>query len=173
MRDKYRQQHALSYVIIDYETAHSKFYAVVLWAGSEMSEFFDYYWLPTEQGLQPIQLYHPEYYRSMVSRLYNFDGQAVSADHPVVISYEEMTDPDGVSYKQLTSAEEFASYEEAESYLADHETGNFIIVGTNPYVSPVTLEPLENYQPVYGSDIHLYVSENMTLPAVKIFEYVE
>jgi dolichyl-diphosphooligosaccharide--protein glycosyltransferase len=162
-----------SYIIIDYETAHSKFWAVALWAGSEMSEYWGYFWLPTEQGLQQIQLYYPEYYRSMASRLYNFDGQAVSADHPVVVSYQEVTDSEGVSYKQLTSAEEFASYEEAESFLSGHETGNFIIVGTSPYASPVTLEALADYQPVYGSDIHLYVSENMTVPAVKIFEYLE
>jgi len=167
------QESGSSYIIVDFETATSKFWAIVLWAGKDQAEFFDIYYLPQETELVPYLLYYPEYYRSLSSRLYNFDGKAVTPESTVVISHEEKPDGKGTLYKVVTSAEQFDSYEEAEAYLLSQESGNYKIVGANPFISPVPLEALEHYQLIHSSDEAVKYSETGMVPAVKIFEYID
>jgi asparagine N-glycosylation enzyme membrane subunit Stt3 len=167
--NKIAQELGTGYVIIDYETVTSKFWAVATWAGGEPAGFFEYYWSPQEN--QPKLFIYPEYYRSLAVRLYNFDGKAVTPESTLVISYQEMADQEGNLYKVITSQEQFNSYEEAEAYIASQTSGNYRIVGTDPMVSPVSLEALSRYKLVFGSD-------NITLgsasvPAVKIFEFTD
>jgi len=160
-----------SYLIIDYETATSKFWAIVTWAGREQTEFFDLYYLPQENQLVQRVFIHPEYYRSLSTRLYNYDGKAVTPEVSTVISYEEKVSREGPLLKVITSEEEFNSYEEAKAYLLSQESGNYKIVGTNPYDSPVPLAALEHYELVHSSDNVLPLTDERTIPAVKIFEY--
>ena len=163
-----------SYIIIDFETATGKFYAVATWAGKKPTEFFDTYLMPQENGRYTGQVFiHPEYYRSMVSRLYNFDGRAVIPQSTRVISYEERADNDNNIYKVVSSDKTFASYEEAEVYLSSQESGNYQIVGSDPFNSPVPLEALEHYRLINGSDSSVAVSAEKQVPAVKIFEYID
>jgi dolichyl-phosphooligosaccharide-protein glycotransferase len=157
------------YVIIDYTMPTGKFYAMVEWAGLNRTEFFDVYYQRGEGGsLSPITLYHPAYYRSMTARLYNFDGQAVVPEESVVISWRT---PAGAAYKEITGAEFFDTYEEAEAYLAGQEGSNYRIVSPNPFSSPVPLEALASYRLVHqtGSGVQMY---GLSLPHVKIFEYL-
>jgi len=108
-----------AYVIIDYATAISKVSAIVIWAGGEPSDYSDVYYLPQGKGLMPIRLYYPDYYRSLSTRLYNFDGKAVTPGSVAVISYEEKG-----GRKYIISNRRFDTYEEAEAYLtamADEE----------------------------------------------------
>ncbi len=136
-----------------------------------MTEFFDVYPVLVEGKVVPRVLYYPEYYRSLAIRLYNFDGKAVTPESAVVISYEEKEDKKGNRYKVITGAEQFDSYEEAEAYLLSQKSGNYKIVGTNPFISPVPLEALEHYKLIYGSASALTLPDGGTMPAVKIFEY--
>jgi len=158
---------------IDHETAISKFWAIVLWAGREQAEFFDIYYLPQETELVPVQVVYPEYYRSLSSRLYNFDGKAVTPEITWVISYEEMVSQEGILLKVIASAEQFTSYEEAEAYLLSQESANYKIVGTNQFVSPVPLETLEHYRLVHSSEETVMLPTVGEAPAVKIFEYID
>ncbi len=165
------QELGSSYIVIDHETAISKFWAIVLWAGKEQAEFFDIHYLPQENELVPYLLYYPEYYRSLSSRLYNFDGKAVTPESTVVISYQEELRQGGILLKVIASAEQFDSYEEAEAYLLSRESANYKIVGANQFISPVPLEALEHYQLIHSSDEAVRYSETGVVPAVKIFEY--
>ncbi len=63
------------YVVIDYATVIPKFHAISTWAGTSREEFFDVYHQAQDGKLVPIVLFYPEYYRSLVVRLYNFDGR--------------------------------------------------------------------------------------------------
>lgn len=70
-----------NYVVIDDQTALGKFWAVATWAGKSPSEFSEVFYLPQpgpngQTQFTPVQLYSPEYYRSFVIRLFNFDGKA-------------------------------------------------------------------------------------------------
>jgi asparagine N-glycosylation enzyme membrane subunit Stt3 len=155
------------YVMIDYAMATpAKFYAMVDWAGGNLSKFYEIYYIPTEQGGQWSYLFYPAYYNSTVVRLYNFDGKAVNATQTAVISYEEMVASDGTKYKQITSGQYFPSYEDAQAYVANQTSGNYRIVGVDPFTSPVPLEELNSYE-------FLYPLEATTNTAtVKIFKYL-
>ncbi len=167
------QELGSAYIIIDYETATNKFWAIVMWAEKERSEFFDTYYAPQETQLLPVQLYYPEYYHSLSTRLYNFDGKAVTPESSMVISYQEGTDEKGTPYKIITSAEQFENYEEAEAYLLSQETANYKIVSNNPFISPVPLEALEHYQLIHSSNSTITLPSGATIPKVKIFEYID
>jgi oligosaccharyl transferase (archaeosortase A-associated) len=155
------------YVMIDSAMATGKFYAMAEWAGKNTSEFYEYYYVETEQGGQWATLFYPAFYQSMAIRLYNFDGQAVTpaTNSSIVISYEEVPS-DGQKYKAITSGQAFATYEDAQAYLASQTSGNYRIVGTSATTSPVPLEALDSYELVYPVD----AATSGT--SVKIFKYL-
>jgi len=163
-----------SYIIIDHQTATGKFWALVSWAEQELTQFSDIYYVPQEKGeLVPVPLFHPEYYRSLVVRLYNFDGQAVTPEKSIVISYEEKIVQEGVHIKLITSAEIFPSYEEATAYISSQKSGNYRIVSDSPFISPVPLEELKRFKLIYSSDISIIQPGVGGIPSVKIFEYIK
>jgi len=161
------------YVIVDDGTTTSFFHNIATLSGSSPEEFYDTYYLPQEGELRPITLFYPEYYHSLVVRLYNFNGDKVVPQKCLVISYQEKVDHDGGIYRQITSAQFFSSYEEAEAYVTNQEADNYRIVGSNPFISPVPLEKLKNYRLVHSSDSLILQLDVGMIPEVKIFEYVE
>ncbi|UCG10287.1 MAG: oligosaccharyl transferase, archaeosortase A system-associated [Dehalococcoidia bacterium] len=168
------QEMGTAYVILDFDTATGKFHAMARWAGRTPEEFFDIYYYKSPEGqMKPIQLFYPEYYRSLSTRLYNFNGQAVTAQKTIVIAYRERVTAKGETTKQITRAELFDSYDKASDYLSAQESGNYRIVSDNPFMSPVPLEAAAHYQPIYSSSGGLTVSEVGIIPVVKIFEYTD
>jgi hypothetical protein len=164
------------YVIVDYATAMligGKFHAVATLSGGSQEMFFDIYYQPREDKLEPVALFHPEYYRSLVVRLYNFDGSQVVPKSSPVISYEERVTRDGQPYKEITSAQFFPSYEEAEAYISSQKSGNYRIVNSDPFASPVPLQALEHYKLVHSSKGSKMTPSGNLIPEVKIFEYVK
>jgi oligosaccharyl transferase (archaeosortase A-associated) len=154
------------YVMIDNAMATGKFYAMVEWAGGSVADFYEIYYQRAQDGsLMSGILYHPAYYKSTVARLYNFDGEAVVPTESLVISYEEM-EYGGENYKEIIGGQSFATYEEAEAYVASQTSGNYRIVGTSPFDSPVPLEALTSYERVHSS------GDTMSQTTVKIFEYL-
>jgi len=162
-----------TYIIIDYETVTTKFWAIATWAKREGSEFYDIYYQLQEGRLALIPLFYPEYYRSMSTRLYNFDGKAVTPQSSVVISYQERVSREGAPYKEITSEKEFDSYEAAEAYVSSQKSANYRIVSDNPFISPVPLDALEHYRLIHSSESLTMQPGGGTVPSVKIFEYVE
>jgi len=165
------------YVVIDAEMATPlwKFHVMPTWAGKDQDEFFKVYYVSSPQGeLEPILLYHPGYYKSMCSRLYNFGGEAVvPANSTLVISYQDLVDERGNKYKVITDlandGKAFATYEEAEAFVDDHP--DYIIVGLDPFVSPVPLEELEHYELVHEPAPTWISPLNRSFPYVRIFKY--
>lgn len=176
------------YVIIDYPMAmyamqengsiFGKFYAMIDWASKNRKDFAEtYYQMVTDQNtktskLEPVMLYYPAYYQSMCTRLYIFGGEAATPQNStLVISYVEKTDRKGTQYKEISSAQQFATYDEAKSFL-DSQTGtNYVLVGNNPFATPVPLEKLSNYQLIYESPSTVEPVPGITTSYVKIFEY--
>ena len=169
--DRYKL--GLKYVVIDHTMPTTKFYAMAEWAGSNVDEFRGVYYQRMQDGtLMPVVLYYPTYYQSIVVRLYNFDGKAVVPQQTIVISYEEKLTREGERYNEITNGWFFSTYEEAESHIAEQATDNYRIVSASPLESPVPLEELNSYELVHESDARIGMG-NMTLPAVKIFEYLD
>ena len=169
--DEYRA--GSRYVIVDYAIAMitGKFDAVATLSGSR-EKFYDVYYLPQDSTLKPVILFYPEYYRSLLIRLYNFDGSQVTSQSSVVISYQEKVSGDGTPYKEITGVQSFSSYKEAEAYISSQASGNYRVVGADPFISPVPLEALKHYKLVYSSDSSIKPPGGGSIPEVKIFEYV-
>ena len=162
------------YIMLDNQTVTSKFWALASWAKQERTQYFDAYFVPQEEDkLVPVTLFHPEYYRSLAIRLYNFDGKAVTPEQTIVISYEETPFQEGGAVKVVNNIEFFPSYEEATSYISSQKSGQFRIVSDSPFVSPVPLEELEHFKLVYSSPESSPQPGVSNVPNVKIFEYVE
>jgi oligosaccharyl transferase (archaeosortase A-associated) len=166
------------YVVIDYAMPYTKFYAMVEWASGNLSEFYEYYGVPPQaKGGNPQWLgilRYPAYYKSTVVRLYNFNCEAVvpSENSVVVIPWNGTSIWSGLQYKIITGEPKyFSSYEEAETYVSSQTSGNYAIGSLDPFSSPVPLEELNNYELIYQSDATTTVA-GLTLPSVKIFEYL-
>jgi oligosaccharyl transferase (archaeosortase A-associated) len=168
--DLIAQEVGSGYVIMDFQTATSKFWAVATWVGKDPSEFFEIYY--TQQGEQKLYIY-PEYYRAFSTRLYSFDGQAVVEQKPLVISYIEQKDRNGTPFRIVLSETEFATYQEAQAHIASQTEGNYVIVGNDVLISPVPLEALKHYRPVYNSEDMIAVSSTNQTAAIKIFERID
>ncbi len=164
------------YIMLDNETATSKFHALAFWANQEKEKYYDVYLEPhpdEENMLVGMVYWYPEYYRSLAVRLYNFDGKAVTPEQIVVVSYQERPLREGGTIKVINDKQFFPSYEEAESYIAEQKSGQFRIVGESPFISAVPLEELEHFKLVYGSPDSLIQPGGDSISLVKIFEYVK
>ncbi len=171
------------YIIIDYDTAYihpvtlgGKFWAVITWAGMEVSEFFEMYLIKVDEEEDSYlyrPLFYPEYYRSMAIRLYNFDCESVAPESVWVISYQERSNESGEVFKLVTFAEQYETYEEAEEFLSSQESGNYRIVSTDPMLSCVPLEALEHYELIHSSGITKPTVNESVVPEVKIFKYLD
>ncbi len=143
------------YLVLDNDTAFSKFHAVVSWRGKDSNEYFGAYRVPDGSGeYKTIVLFYPEYYETLVSRLYNFNGEAVTPERTVVITYKDDT---------VLEAKQFTDYRKAIEYVAN--TPSTKIVSANPRTSPMPLEKMD-YELVYGSEELVN-----RMPEVKVFEY--
>ncbi len=169
-----RQELGSAYVVIDHETTLSKFWAIITWGGKDTAQFFESYLVQQEdQSLKQVILYYPAYFRSMAVRMFNFDGKAVTPDNILAISFSENKNNAGQSYKIITSAKQFANYQEAEDFVASQPAGSYRIVSSTPLKSAVPLEALEHYKLIHSSDSNtISLGDGTTIPSVKIFEYV-
>jgi oligosaccharyl transferase (archaeosortase A-associated) len=174
--NKILDQWGSKYVIIDHDISTimgGKFHALATLSGSSPDKFYGIYYQLNNNTLEPIILFYPEYYRSLVVRLYNFDGRNVIPKSSIVISYQEKVTQDGQYYTQITSAQSFNSYAEAQNYVTSQKSGNYRIVSNNAFVSPVPLPAVEHYKLIYASKNLVADPGIGTVPEVKIFEYTK
>ncbi len=160
------------YVIVDDQIAayDGKFHALASLSGSDYSHYYDMFLTKQNNQYVPSIRFYPEYYRSMVSRLYNFDGKAVAPGSVDVIAYDEFTAQDGGQYKEIIDSRKFNSYSAAEQFIKENAGKNYIIAGQDPGESPVPLDELKDYKLVYSSQQKVPVGSR-SQPSIKIFEY--
>jgi len=127
--------------------------------------------MPYQGQIVPINVLYPDYYRTLLVRLYNFDGKAVADGNPLVFTYEEKTNRSGQVYKQVTDFEEFTSYQAALEYIAGKGDARTALVGRHPFISPIPLEAVEDYELVYSSSQVVRQSDMEDVPEIKIFKY--
>ena len=160
------------YMIVDNEIAayDGKFHALATLSNLTYSDFYDVFLQKQDNQYMPTILFYPEYYRSMIARLYNFDGKAVVPDAINVIACREITAQDGRRYKEITDTKTFSSYVEAQKFILDNKSRNYIIAGQDPFQSPVPLEELTGYKLVYASNQKVSTGSKPQ-SNIKIFEY--
>ena len=146
------------------------FRVVATGAGELASKYYEVYYRQQDGKLAPTLLYYPEYYRTMVVRLYCFDGKQYTPAETAAVSWEAKTGADGLAYKEISGLKTFRSYGEASAFLSAQPGSNWRIVGKDPLVSPVPLEALAGYSAAFASPQKARVGNGET-PEVKIFEY--
>ncbi len=172
--DEIARKMGSKYVIIDLDTATSKFWAIIRYAGGNESEYFGVYYVANNKNqLVPQQLFYPAYYRSLVVRLYSFDGKGVIPTNVIVMASEQRTNNKGIPFNLVVDAKQFGSYGEAENFLSSQQSGNWRIVGNNPLVPAVPLEALKGYNVVYKSSEKKSVSNTGEIAEVKIFQRIK
>lgn len=151
------------YVILTSETAMAsgKFWSWAEYAGLDWHDYFDFYYIPS--GELKI-LYYPEYYKTPIVRLYNFDGERVIGQEPTVITYRKSG-----NNKTVLSAEQFSTYFEAVEYVKNNKDCK--IVSIDPFLSPVSMPEVSDYKLVFSTENRIRV-DNMLMPEVKIFERI-
>ena len=160
-----------SYVIIDNTLVTSKLWAIARWAGGDQSEYYEVYYAPRDNQMAPVFLFYPTYYRSLGVRLYNFEGKAVTPEGTAVINFEQKVSREGTPYKQIVGVENFATFKEAQDYVASQKLPRYRIVSNNPFVSPVPLEAVEQFKLVHSEGSVTLGAPNTGTPEIKIFEY--
>ncbi|MBT9130773.1 MAG: hypothetical protein DDT42_01050 [candidate division WS2 bacterium] len=165
------------YIITSLSMASSKFWAIATWATGGTHKFYEDYYkeVLTDRGVefQPKRYYYPEFYQSMIIRLHHFNAEKVIPQNSTyVISYVIALDGN-IPIRIITGEWLFSTYEEAKEFIANQKEGNYRIVGTSPNQSPVPLEKLENYRPVYSSQspIFRFIKDETDLRGIRIFEY--
>lgn len=170
------------YVIIDYAMTLSKYYAIATWADKELSQYIELYYFQLDDGrLAAKYFYYPDYYRTLVVRLFYFNGEAFNDATPIVLDYKITNINQDKTIKLITGLKAFSTYKEALDYQENGNSDNRVIVGMYPSRSPIELEELPGYKNIYNTvekvkhydwDFYQEVNQFVILyPEVKIFEY--
>lgn len=140
--------------------------------GHDVFEYYEPYLVPDKDGsYTPVVLYYPEYYRSMLSRLYLFGGQEyVPKGTTGAIRFTHITTADGLSGKRIEQGLKFSSYEKAAEFVSRREGESWRIVGLSPTESCVPLEKLRYFQLAYQSPTQPSWAHTRTMGVVEIFE---
>jgi dolichyl-diphosphooligosaccharide--protein glycosyltransferase len=169
------------YVVVDWElpllprggrgTYHGKFPTTVTWAKKPAAQFVEVFSTRGPDGrLEPMTLFRPDYYRSMIVRLYVFRGEAVTPKNSTWVVAVADRRAEGAPYREVVETREFAAYDEAAAYLAAHDDGRHLLVGPDPRVPCVPIEAAADYRLVHES---ADARERPTrTPSVRIFEYL-
>ncbi|MFH0809724.1 MAG: hypothetical protein V2A77_04560, partial [Pseudomonadota bacterium] len=165
-----------SYVIIDYKTVSSIFWAIAVWGGHDQAQYSDIFYTPEkpqDTRLVPVRVYYTDYYRTLVARLFNFEGKAVTTERPLVVLYKDV--PQGrETIKQVSEVRSFSSYADAQAFAGSQKGSKAKVVSSNPFVSPVALEAMKSYSLVYSSPSapsNNQVSDSESMPDVKVFQF--
>jgi hypothetical protein len=158
----------IKYIIIDYLMVTSKFYAIDTLAHAPLGEQYlptiyqqDYqFWDKGKEQL--VMLNYEEYYRSLVVRLYNFNGQPIRSPGAPLF----MADKNRI----ITGVKDFPTLDEA---LQFQKQNGGIIAGSDPFLSPWPMDDtLEGYKLVWQSESKVKML-NWVYPEVKIYEVLE
>jgi oligosaccharyl transferase (archaeosortase A-associated) len=161
------------YVIAENRLAspNDKFYALANLSNKEETNFYELCWQKQGNKYVPKLVFYPEFYRSMIVRLYDFDGLAVTPQYTTVMTYQDQQLPGGQAFKEILGYKNFKNYSDAEAFISSPKDGQYKIIGTDPVVSPVPLEQLKEYKLVYQSTQKASAGSPTLLPAIKIFQY--
>jgi len=149
------------------DVVQGKFETMVWWSGKDVGHYWETFLTKDKNGqLGPLVLFHPEYYQTLMVRLYVYGGGPyVPKDTTYVILYRDHPNADGTTNKEILESRRFKTYEGAAAYLDRYGHTGKLIVGLNPKESPVPIEPLTRFRLIHES--------SGGAPAVRVFEYLK
>jgi len=122
----------------------------------------------------PKMFYLPAYYRSMAIRMFVFGGQAVDGrDGAMILYLRKKKFPHGGTYQEVAGTKRFVTAEDAfaaEAGCRDRHDQSCVVVGDDPMVSCVPLEPLRQLRPVFASTSSVLGFGRSGRKAVQVYE---
>jgi dolichyl-phosphooligosaccharide-protein glycotransferase len=120
----------------------------------------------------PKVFYLPAYYRSMAIRLFVFGGQALDGrDGAMILYLQKKTFPHGGTYQEVAGTKRFATAQEALAAEAGCRDKGCVMVGDDPVVSCVPLDPLRQLRPVFASTRSVLGFGRSGRKAVQVYEF--
>ena len=166
MHTRYVVAHAEVPILPRGDVMQGKFETMVWWAGKNVSRYWETFLTrDPKSGLVPLTLFLPEYYQTLMVRLYVYGGGPyVPNDTTYVVTYRDHANGDGTTSKEILESSRFKTYEVAAATLDRQGHTGRIIVGLSPKESPVPIEPLTRFRLIHESP--------GAAPAVRVFEYL-
>jgi oligosaccharyl transferase (archaeosortase A-associated) len=162
------------YVMIDWDMATGKFYAMTAWSNVPITNFYGYFYQPQGDQLVPVGVYRDPFFKTMTSRLFYFDGSETPASDAFAIAYQ-IAEQNGIRFpvivdspkisKNYTELLDFVKSSKDKGYLAE------IVSKRDPQaLTPsLPLEALQHYRLVHESETSVtYDGQKF----VKTFEHV-
>ncbi len=146
------QMHA-RYAVLNFEVTGKLWETVLRWSNRTVSRYQQVIFTNTPTGGRiPLIIYLPDYYKTMAVRIYNFDGQPISAGSEIsAFITKPVRDVSGMQIDVLEREEKFESQEKLQEYRLLHP-GQSVLVGSNdPLVSCVNVDGLDWVKPVFAS----------------------
>jgi oligosaccharyl transferase (archaeosortase A-associated) len=167
------------YVVTDIEMDIQKFWAMATWYNTSLgvSPYQTSILVPEGQGgsYSPITLYEAPYFRTMISRLHNYDGSMVVPGNAYYVEYRDAASA-GAPMPVATNAQLMPA---ADAYAMADQYNSQAAPGTHAQVFSVTiLQPLEpvpalqHYRLVHESPTNVVSDGSADIKYVKVFEYV-
>ncbi|MDD1758371.1 MAG: oligosaccharyl transferase, archaeosortase A system-associated [Methanotrichaceae archaeon] len=162
------------YVMIDWDMATGKFYAMTAWSNIPITKYYGYFYQPQGDQLVPVGVYRDPFFETMTSRLFYFDGSEIPVTNAFAIAYK-IVEQDGMMFpviveppkisKNFTELQDYVNESIKKGYLAE------IVSKRDPQaLTPsVPLEALQHYRLVHESESNVtYDGQKF----VKTFEHV-
>jgi oligosaccharyl transferase (archaeosortase A-associated) len=162
------------YVMIDWEMATGKFYAMTAWSAIPVTRYFGIFYEPESDQLVPIELYRDHFFETMTARLFFFDGSETPVTNAVAIAYE-IIEQNGTRLPVIVEQPLISgNYSDLQEYVNKSESNGYLSeivsedTSTNMSTS-VPLTALKHYRLVHESESTV-TSDGQKY--VKIFENV-
>lgn len=145
------------YVMIDYDMAVGKFYAMTQWSSIPITKYYGFFYQPQGNQIVPIGMYRDPYFQTMTARLFFFDGSETPVTNAFAIAYQ-MAEQDGQRFLVIVDTPKISSnYTELQEYVNESKSKGYMaeIVSKRDTVSPTTsvpLEALQHYRLVHESE---------------------
>jgi len=154
----------IRYVVTDVEMAMGKFHAIAAWSNINPGTYEFNYW----QDNQPIMIYRPSYFRTMVARLHFFDGTETGVQEGWAMAFRS----DGQGGISVEPQKRSRNYQELldsvnDSFASGYDEAE--VVSQTPAVTSAPLEALGHYRLVHESQSSVTSNGQKY---VKIFEHV-
>ncbi len=143
------------------------FYAITQWAARDAKQFFELYFERASNGQRtPVVVYYPDYYRTMMARLFLFNAEPAEPDNSTwAIRYNELIAGSRI-VRDIVEKKQFETLGEAEEFLAEQTEDNWVIAGLHPYKTCAPINGIGGYE-------LRFKATRVGLGDVKVFEVVD
>ncbi len=136
------------YVMIDWEMATGKFYAMTAWSGIPITRYYGVFYQPQGDQLVPVSVFRDPFFETMTARLFFFDGSETPVTDAIGIAYQ-IAEQDGTRFPVIAETPMISkNYSELVNYVNESQSKGYLseIVSKRAYTAMTTSVPLEALQ---------------------------